>query len=348
MASTAALGMLAFSTPALAAKKQMKLVSVRTRAPIVLDAYAEKAWKKAKALTVKMDEQPYIPNNGYDGIKETTVTIKSLYDKKFIYFYIQWDDPTQSLERFPWVKQSDGSWKQLKKKDSTGHDNTYYEDKFGMYWNISTKGFKKKGCDISCHMTEDGINNGVKDSSAGRKYTRKAGETIDMWHWKGVRTNPLGLFDDQYVDNNTDVSKNKGWGRRGDTKIGGGYKNNINKDKTGPMYMNSPYSEEYKYMVVPWQRTKFVDTFKTGDVVPGINLNAYTGHRADIKVKGAWKDGKWTLEIKRALVTRGKNAGTQDVQFKNKKLAYYFGMSVFDNTQIDHLYHNGPIKMTFK
>ena len=155
--TTAALtGLLMIANPVLAGK--MDLVSVKADTAITLDAMAEKAWDKATALEVKLDQLPYEPNNGYDGIRETTVKIKSLYDDKYVYFYLQYADPTQSLERFPWIKQADGSWKQSKKKDSTGHDNTYYEDKLGMYWEINkVKGFKKKGCAVSCHLTEEGV-----------------------------------------------------------------------------------------------------------------------------------------------------------------------------------------------
>lgn len=346
--SVALTGMLIIANPALAKKDQMKLVSVKADSAIVLDAVAEKAWDKASAHEMTVSEMPYEPDNGYDGMRETTVKIKSLYDDKNVYFYIQYADPTKSLERFPWVKQADGNWKQLKKKDSTGHDNTYYEDKFGMYWEIKARGFQKKGCAVSCHVTENGKNNDIEDTSAGRKYTNKPGETIDMWHWKSVRTDPLGMFDDQFVDDTADPKQNKNWGRKGDTKLGGGYKNNVNKSKTGPAFMNSPYSEKDKYWVLPRTKTKFVDTFKTEDVVPGIVLSPFTGSRADIKVKSNWKDGQWTLEFKRALVTTGDKAEIQDVQFNDLKKAYYFGISVFDNSQINHIYHEGSMVMTFK
>ncbi|WP_413838496.1 ethylbenzene dehydrogenase-related protein [Desulfobacula sp.] len=343
--------MLMIANPLLAEDKKapMKLVSVKADTAITLDAMAEKAWDKATALEVKLDQLPYEPNNGYNGIRETTVKIKSLYDDKYVYFYLQYADPTQSLERFPWIKQADGSWKQSIKKDSTGHDNTYYEDKLGMYWEINkVKGFKKKGCAVSCHLTEEGLNNGIADTSAGRKYTNKPGETIDMWHWKSVRTGPLGMFDDQFVDDNTDPKANKNWGRHGDVKTGGGYKNNFNADKTGPAFMNSPYSEKDKYWVLPELKAKFVDTFKAGDVVPGIVITPFTGHRGDIKVQSAWKDGQWTLEVKRALATTGDKAEIQDVQFSDMAKTYYFGISVFDNSQINHVYHEGSIGMTFK
>lgn len=348
MMSLALAGILIIVNSASTQEKKMKLVSVNTNVPIKLDAVAEGTWDKAESIEVKLDALPYEPSNGYGGMKETTVKIKSLYDDEYIYFYLQYADPTQSYARFPWEKQADGSWKQLENKDSTGHENTYYEDKLGIYWEIKTRGFKKKGCAVSCHMTENGMNNGIEDFSAGRKYTNKQGETIDMWHWKSVRTGPLGMIDDQFVDHTKDPKQNKNWGRKGDVKLGGGYKNNHNGNKTGPAYMNSPYSEANKYWVLPRTKTKFVDTFKTGDIVPGIEISPFKGPRADIHAKGVWKDGLWTLEIKRALVTTGEKADVQDVQFRDLGGAYYFGLAVFDNTQINHLYHKGSIELNFQ
>ena len=101
-------------------------------------------------------------------MKETTVSIKSLYNKSNIYFYIQQYDPTKSLARFPWIKQGNESWKQSMNKDSTGHDNSFYEDKFSIHWQIKAVGYKKKGCDASCHISEDGKVEGIKDASAGK------------------------------------------------------------------------------------------------------------------------------------------------------------------------------------
>ncbi len=328
-------------------KKPLALSSIKTKVPITLDADAESAWSQAAAIDVEVANTPYKPSNGYEGMKATTVTIRSLYDDENIYFFVQYNDPTLSLERFPWVKQADGSWKQLANKDDTGHDNTYYEDKLGIYWDINARGFQKKGCDVSCHIKEDGMVNGIKDKSAGRKFT-KPGQSIDMWHWKSVRTNPLGQFDDQFVDSTTDPKVNKNWGRKGDHKTGGGYKNNINADKTGPAFMNQVANASNQYFVMPESKVPFVDTFRTGDVVPGIVLSPFTGSRGDIQVKGVWRDGVWTLELKRKLVTDGEHAEIQDVQFSDLSKPYYFGVAVFDNSQINHIYHKGPIKLTFK
>ncbi|MCW9049616.1 MAG: ethylbenzene dehydrogenase-related protein [Deltaproteobacteria bacterium] len=318
------------------------LSSVKTDKPILLSGAVDKAWQKAAPISVTLDNLPYEPSNGYDGMKETTVTLKSLYDAEYIYLLLQYNDPTESLARFPWVKQQDGSWKQMMNKDSTGHDNTYYEDKVGIFWNINTKDFSNEGCMISCHMDIDG------DTSPGRKFTNNPGETIDMWHVKNVRTSPLGQVDDQYMDNTSDGKNNKGFGRKGDVKTGGGYSNNVNKDKTGPAYMNFPPSEDAKYYVLPSLKTPFVDIFKPGDVVPGIIIDAFQGPRADIEMRGKWDKGVWTVEIRRKLVTTGEKAEMQDVQFSDLKKTYYFGISVFDNSQINHLYHDDVLALQFK
>lgn len=318
------------------------LTSVKTDKPILLSGAVDNAWQKAAPLKVTLDNLPYEPNNGYAGIQETTVTMKSLYDDEYLYLLLQYNDPTKSLERFPWIKQEDGTWKQMKNKDSTGHDNTYYEDKVGIFWDINTKGFTEEGCMISCHMNIPG------DTSAGRKFTNNPGETIDMWHVKNVRTSPLGQVDDQFMDSTNNGKDNKSFGRKGDMKTGGGYKNNVNKGKTGPAYMNFPPSDKYKYMVVPTLKTPFVDIFKPGDVVPGIIIDAFQGPRADIEMRGKWDKGMWTIEIRRKLVTTGEKSNIQDVQFDDLNKEYSFGIAVFDNSQINHLFHDETLTLKFK
>jgi hypothetical protein len=341
--TTALLCLLMAATPALA---QKSLVSVKTDQAPTIDGAADAAWEKAPAYKITLDQTPYKPEN-YKGMAKTSASVKSMYDGEHVYFLVQWQDPTESLERGPWVKQPDGKWKQLAARDSTGHENTYYEDKLAMFWNISAKGFDKKGCDTACHKARGGKIAGIEDKSPGRKYLDAAGETIDMWHWKAVRTNPVGQVDDQYVDDTKDPAKNANWGRRTDAKTGGGYVDNAKKDKSGPAWMSKAPSAN-KYWILDEQKTDFVDTFKPGDVVAGIVIAPFDGSRGDIAAKGVWKNGAWTLEMKRKLVTSGDKAKEQDVQFSDLKKPYYFGLSVFDNTAINHMYHEGVHRLTFK
>ncbi len=322
------------------------LESSKINAAINLDA-TNNAWNAAKALNLALNETPYKPN-GFKGITKTNVELKSLYDDKNLYIKMTYDDPTKSVARYPWVKQEDGTWKQLKNKDQTGHENDYYEDKVGFFWDINTRGFAKKGCAIACHMTKDGMNNGLADTSAGRKYTRKAGETIDMWHWKSVRTGlAYELSHDQYVDDVADPKVNKNWGRHGDEKLGGGYKDNITADKKMPEFMSKVENDTRTYLPEE-DKVPFVDTFKTGDIIPGIVVSKMSGSAADILTSSSYENGKWTLVFKRALTTNHPKSATQDVQFSDLKKPYYFGIAVFDNTQINHVYHDGSIKLLFK
>ncbi len=322
----------------------LEMSATKTDTPPSINGEEDSVWSKASPLTLSLNELPYKPIPAYEGIIETEATLKALYDDQYLYFLVQWQDPTKSLERFPWVKQQDGSWKQQKVLDQTGHDNTYYEDKFAFLWNINQKGFAKKGCDKSCHMAENGVLEGVKDTSAGRHYTAKD-SFIDIWHWKSARTNPVFQVDDQYI--NSDHNQNKGWGRHSDEKTAGGYKNNVNKDKSAPAYMNSTPSDD-KYWVLTDNKTEFQDHFKPGDIVGGMVLEASQGSRGDITGHGQWNNGVWTLEIKRQLVTNWDNSSTQDVQFNDLSKVYHFGVTAFDNAQINHLFHKKPIKLTFE
>jgi len=56
----------------------------------------------------------------------------------------------------------------------------------------------------------------------------------------------------------------------------------------------------------------------------------------------------WTLEVMRPLKTEGKDAETQDVQFTDMSKSYPFGIAVFDNSQINHLFHVDTLEMMFK
>ncbi len=77
------------------------LISSKTDQPVELDGVAESVWLKAAPLTLVLDNTPYEPAQ-YEGIRETNYSIQSLYDDEFVYFFVQWDDPTKSLDRFPW------------------------------------------------------------------------------------------------------------------------------------------------------------------------------------------------------------------------------------------------------
>ncbi|KGJ95935.1 ethylbenzene dehydrogenase-related protein [Colwellia psychrerythraea] len=313
--------------------------------PINIDGKKDAHWNLVKPLTVKLNELPYEPNNGYLGLKETSIEISSLYDSEYVYFLFRWYDPTISLARFPWEKSQNGSWIKLSNLDHTLHENTYYEDKLAIYWDINERGFIKKGCDKSCHMQEEGMLEGIKDTSSGRHYTKNDGETIDEWHWKATRTNSLKQMDDGYVDNEHET--NNKWGRHIDNPHSGGYYANKNKTNM-PAWMNGPEVKPSPDWILDSKKVPFVDTFKAGDRIGGIVIAPFEQARADVTARGIWFDDHWQLEIKRKRITHHQDSATQDVQFDNLHKAYYFGVTAFDNSQINHLYHKKSIKLIFK
>lgn len=328
-----------------AAAGPLELQAMRTDKPVDIDGSVDAAWSKAAPLKLVLDEQPYKPSNGYDGMKRTDVELRALYDDEHVYFLVRYADPTESLQRFPWVKQADGSWKQMSNKDSTDHENTWYEDKLAFFWNINEKGFEKKGCDMSCHIAKDGKVDGVADTSAGRHYTKNKGETIDMWHWKSTRTGPVGQADDQYVDSSRQEAK--GWGRKTDDGSGGYYDNKSADGKT-PAWMNGPAVTAQRHLTHEEAKVAFADTFKPGDFINGVVAKALQGSRGDVAAKGVWKDGQWTVEFRRKRVTTGDKAAEQDVQFADLGKTYHFGLTVFDHSQINHLFHKKAVALTFK
>jgi hypothetical protein len=163
---------------------------VAVKVPTPPSGSSDPAWANARALKLELTD-----GANFGGAGATGATLKALYTADTLHLLLQYADPTHSLRRGPYQKQSDGSWKKLvDPADKGGDDNLYYEDKFAFIWNIgnSIKNFDRSGCAALCHLGQD--------KPYGNKYTAGEGELGDIWHYKAARTGPFGLADDQYVD----------------------------------------------------------------------------------------------------------------------------------------------------
>jgi hypothetical protein len=309
------------------------VAAVKTDAAPQLDGSIEAAWGKAQAVKIPVSGGA---NNG-----STTVELKALYTADSIYFLAQWADPTETVKRAPWQMQADGTWKKLTDPNDKGSDNNlYYEDKIAFLWNIndSITGFNEQGCMVNCHMGEG--------KPFGNKYTAKAGELGDIWHWKSIRTATVGQIDDQYVDDTRyDAQKSPEAGRKSDPKTGGGYSDNQTEDKKLPKWALPNNKPVPPYWILDSEKVAFDTTkYTSGNEVPGIIVAPLAGDRGDITSKSVWKDGKWTLEWSRKLQT-----GSQyDVQFSSLDKTYYFGVSTFDNAQVRHAFSGSAYKLIFQ
>ena len=147
----------------------------------------------------------------------------------------------------------------------------------------------------------------------------------DVWYWKAFRTDPLGHASDKMHI----LSSEKG---RKAQEV---------KSRTGKIRYLHRLGDQgrgcYKRRVV---------TTYQGDIVPSYKHTQPTGSRADVRAKGLWKDGYWTIEFSRALNT----GHDDDVAFNpSSKKRYLFGVSIFglygepiDNSR-EYFYGQGRI-----
>jgi len=327
------LALVGLAVGTLDAQQKNSLVSRKVAAAPALDGTLDAVWKAATPLTMKATGGKNLPG----GTSE--ITLRAAHTSDTVYFLMQYKDETSSIRRGPWVKQADGTWLKLKDPaDKGGDNNLYYEDKMAVLWNISSPAFAQRGCMSACHLGEG--------KPYGNKYTPSAGERLDMWHWKGVRTGSVGQIDDQYVDDTRyDADKAKEAGRKSDPKTSGGYADNASDDNKRPKFALKGNRAAPPYWIVDAEKEPFDDSkYKTGDEVPGIVVSPISGDRGDIGAREIWKDGLRTIVFSRKLVT----GSEYDVQFGDLKKEYAFGVAVFDNAQVRHAYVPGVLRLKFE
>ena len=253
--------------------------------------------------------------------------VKSVYTKDDIFFLFEWPDKDKSMNKKKW-KYTGGKW--VKQKGD--------EDRLGVVWEINRiDKFANKGCAVLCH-------NESKNEKEWYYSVSSSKEKADLWHWKAVRSNPVGYTEDGFVT--TNPSKEPEKGRKRDAGSGKA-KGNSTKDKSGPKYMQdsakSP-SIPGSLLVAHAVEIKDSSTFKEGDEIPGYMLNTgWTGSFADTKTIGVWKNGKWTVMISRKLDT----GNDDDVKFNTRK-TYPFALAAFDNAHEHNSYNSEPLKLKFK
>ena len=322
-----------------AAADPVTVTAVKAAATPALDGKADDgAWQQAQAVKVSMSGGVNFQGGS------TQATLKAVYTADSLCMLLQYDDPTHSVRRSPYIKQEDGSWKKLKDPDDKGGDNNkFYEDKFALIWPIknSIKGFDQSGCMTACHVGEAG-------KPYGNKYTASEGELGDMWHMKTVRTGVVGQVDDQYLDHTRyDPEKAKEAGRKADAKTGGGYKDIALVDGKPELMAKDgqPANAGGAYYLKDADKAPLDDgKFKPGDEVASILVAPFTGDRGDIASGMSYANGQWSFELCRKLVT----GSPTDVQFDKLDAPYYFGLAAFDNAQVRHAFAASPLKLVFK
>jgi hypothetical protein len=132
--------------------------------------------------------------------------------------------------------------------------------------------------------------------------------TWDVWHWKAFRTNPQGFAMDRshrYFKTQPTGKANKHPAKRGED-----------------VWIARP--EDAGDTV---EKQQPAPTEKTTARLPRYLPGTPTGSAADVRAKGAWADGKWTLEFARKLDT----GSPDDTRFDIAR-AYKFALGVHNDT----------------
>lgn len=305
---------------------------------------------------------------GANDPEHVDVSVKAVHDGQYVYFQFQWTDADVSSKRYPLLKTEDG-WKVLQTAFERADENVYYEDKLSMYITAVPNG----SCASTCHLGVGPYSE--RNEKHGLHYT--TGEVGDVWHWKSVRTDPIGeltnepgFLDDQYFGPATPLpttlKERYTGGYYPDPNEGGGYAYNFVKldpDKplsetyVIPQFLPPPqvvYTNQdaatsdqgetwwiHKTQAIPY--TKEADTYPVGSIIPNIVISPLTGDRGNVRGKAEWRDGRWTLETRRLLDTESQN----DVAFVPGQ-PVYITVATYNRTQTRHGEHITPVRVMLR
>ena len=280
-------------------------------------------WDKAKESKIVL--------TGAGSVEGTLLELKakSVYTKDEIFFRFEWPDKDKSMNKKKW-KYTGGKWTTIKGD----------EDRLGVVWEVNRiDKFATKGCAVLCH-------NESKNDKDWYYAVNTQREKADLWHWKAVRSNPVGYTEDGYVTTNPSKKPEEGRKRDAGSKTTKA-KSNRTKDKLKPAYMQDPAkapSIQGSFLVDEAVEITDYSIFKEGDEILGYMLyETWKGSFADVKTKGAWRNGKWTIVMSRKL-----NTGyDDDTQFNTRK-KYPFAIAVFDNAHEHNSHNSEPLKLVFK
>jgi hypothetical protein len=319
LALTSAILLALFTIQSAGAADDRKLVSSGVKAAPQGSSSGE--WSKAKEANVLLTGA-----GTFEG-KKITIKVKSVHTDDMIYFLFDWPDAEKSMGKKEWSLQG-GDWK-AKKAD---------EDRLGVIFEINRiNKFATKGCAVLCH-------NESKNEKEWYYAVNSSKEKGDLWHWKSVRSNPAGFTEDGFLIDNS--AKKPEAGRKRDAGKGKA-KSNKTKDKTKPAFMqdpSKPASVVGSLLTTEAVEITSYEGFTDGTIIPGYMVNPdWTASFADLKTKGVWSDGHWTVFMSRKL-----NTGNDDDLAFNPKKKYPFAIAVFDNSHEHHSYNSEPLKLQFK
>jgi hypothetical protein len=283
---------------------------------------------------------------GFPYFRTIPVEIRMVHDGMSLYVLAKWPDPTRSVNHLPMVKTSKG-WEIRHDGFFQNDENTYYEDKFAVM--IGSGPF-------------DAVRSVFLKRDQGRGgHVMPDGEIVDVWHWKSVRNQNFSKLDDSFFGsllNTYPAQRRYTWGYSADPLLAGGFVENwrypkpdvvepirLPRDPATLVRFNQESARSLEHALHWFETTPYrreIDTYPVGTVLPSVVwIHPNEGDRGNVRATGKWKNGYWTLEMSRNLVTDSRYD-------KEISSGVYFWFATFDHAQTRHTYHIQPLRLVMK
>ncbi len=279
--------------PASAQAAPPTLTAKLTQDTMTIDGHMNEAsWSTAPELTATV--------SGGGTSYPTTVKLKALYDKEYIYISAVWTDTPQT-SGVTRPGESIYHWIYWANWITTGGD-----DGFAMQWKNTTEG---------------------------------STQAKDLWAWSAGKTNYLNYADDLNIDYTNPTAptiQNDTFTPSIVTYKPNSQNYEDGNDATIPFTNDFPKSKAVgegtdQRFIVQGTEVPLAANYTpadTSEIYAAYIIRKPDASRADITAKGNWTDNAWTLEFKRKLVT----GNGDDVQFSDLTKTYKFSIVVQENS----------------
>lgn len=288
-------------------------------ADVTLDGRdAEPEWERAAEVTVPMS---------YGDVPE--IMLKAMYTKDYVFIRVRWPDASENRQHHPWI------W-------DTEHE-AYVE---GPQFEDSVMLSFEAGCEWTPSLL------------GGYIYD------FDAWHWMAARSDPLGQAVDLYgnvQDRETGLPEFHKYESRVTEddwvlKFTENHDVDLHADwfELDRVYMLLPVTETLYVKAVPdggRESPPFYEQLPAPELAPEDTAQTWpqfspvplTGSAAEVKAKGHWEDGYWTVEFRRDRETPVKHI--YDTVFNR---LVQFSVSIFNGTdRLDEVAESPRLFLTF-
>lgn len=286
----------------------VELLAVMVEVEPELDGRAgDPVWVAAPPVTVRLR----------GGSGERSLTLRAARTADRIFFLAEWDDATEDRDHRPWVwDRAAGAYREGEARE----DVLIFRFQTGCLW--------------------------VPELDAGL-----ASES-DVWLWRAGRTDPVGHADDTWLS--LVERPNPPRDPRGSRPLpvaspGPRWRLRVAPDGAIDYALETV---EATMFLIHWAdvgdrpyRWRGPPARYEGDRVPQFEPTPPTRSAADVRARGRWSDGRWTVEIARALTT-GIDSSWQDVDFTWRNGVNLVSVAIHDGREGVYDYADGDAPST--